>query len=406
MKSGLIVNGRPFSAEAFGNRIQDAMLKSVKNQLAERVRSIRHPVTGEFATAVVLGEQLEDLRLQVEGSPELMEIVREKLGGAIIGGEPVEKRKPYAFLSYAFEDTAAAEMIARQLTANGIEVFWAGWCINAGDSLRQKIDEGLDNCTHFIVLLSPASIDKAWVKLEIDGGLVKKVQEKCRFIPLRMMLPVDKMPALLQGMLSPSVDADGAVQQLISEIHGISRKPPLGAPPQAVRDAESVNSSYSPGALAVAKYFVEQSEHAYHDVQIEQGHLAEAAKLTWEDLQDALHELRDFVDIHKHIGDPATYTVMPRVDLYTEFDHHWKDWEPREDALKLAADILADKEFPSWLRQISDRYGWPPRRLNPAVQYLVQRGCLHDSDEIGSHPYITHYFRETDTLRRYMRDQT
>jgi hypothetical protein len=49
---------------------------------------------------------------------------------------------PKVFLSYAFEDTALADKIANTLQQNGIDTWWAGWCIRAGDSIRQRIDEG------------------------------------------------------------------------------------------------------------------------------------------------------------------------------------------------------------------------------------------------------------------------
>ena len=77
---------------------------------------------------------------------------------------------PRVFLSYTWGDRELAERIANALQANGIDTWWAEWCISAGDSLRQKIDEGLGDCTHFLVLLTPNSIEKPWVNQEMDAG--------------------------------------------------------------------------------------------------------------------------------------------------------------------------------------------------------------------------------------------
>jgi hypothetical protein len=91
---------------------------------------------------------------------------------------------PKVSLSFAFEDQALAGRIARTLQSNGIDTWWAEWCLGPGDSIRQRIDEGLGNCTYFVVLLTPASVAKPWVAAEMDAGLVAKLS-KGQFIALR-----------------------------------------------------------------------------------------------------------------------------------------------------------------------------------------------------------------------------
>jgi predicted nucleotide-binding protein len=66
---------------------------------------------------------------------------------------------PHAFLCYGIEDMALAEKLALAMQSHGIETWWDKWCIRPGDSLRQKVEEGLGNCTHFIALLTPTSIN-------------------------------------------------------------------------------------------------------------------------------------------------------------------------------------------------------------------------------------------------------
>src|SRR3546814_5313470 len=57
-------------------------------------------------------------------------------------------------------DVCSSDLIARALMDAGIDTWWDGWSIAAGDSIRRKLDEGLANCTHFLVLLTPISIAK------------------------------------------------------------------------------------------------------------------------------------------------------------------------------------------------------------------------------------------------------
>jgi len=99
----------------------------------------------------------------------------------------------------------------------------------AGDSLRQRIDEGLGACTHFLVLLTPTSISKPWVNQEMDAGLMQKLQAKARFLPVRKDLPHTSLPPLLQGMYSPELrDFDKDMTRLVLDIHEVSRKPAIG----------------------------------------------------------------------------------------------------------------------------------------------------------------------------------
>src|SRR5712671_2341181 len=81
-------------------------------------------------------------------------------------------RAPRVFLSHAHKDRDLARRLAFDLTANGIETFFDEWEIGLGDSIPQKLMEGLGQCTHFLVLLTPISISQPWVNFEIDAGLV------------------------------------------------------------------------------------------------------------------------------------------------------------------------------------------------------------------------------------------
>ena len=111
-----------------------------------------------------------------------------------------ERQVPYVFLSYASEDKELARQVANTLQKNGIETWWDDWEIKPGDSMRQKIDEGIGGCTHFLVLLTKQSIDKEWVKIEMDAGFVRKLKGKCRFIPVRHKLSVNRLPPNVGGV--------------------------------------------------------------------------------------------------------------------------------------------------------------------------------------------------------------
>lgn len=397
------IGGKPIRPDKIGEALMQAAVEQVAREMQERLGTIRRPDTGEFPTVVVHGESLETLSFTVEGSPELLALVRERLGTEELETMTLKPTTPAgpprAFLSYAWEDRELAERLATALQANGVDTWWAGWSIGAGDSLRQKIEEGLAGCSHFLVLLTPTSITKAWVNQEMDAGLVRKLDEETHFIAVRSGLPASALPPLLKGMLSPSIDDfEADVRQLVNDVHGVSRKPPLGPSPAA---STGPSTGYSPAATAVAKVFVESSSTAtFGDPQLTVADLAGQTKLSEDDVRDALHELRAYFTVSHD-------RALPKDELFVTFDTHFMSWDPAADALALAADLVNEESFPGKTPDIAARYGWPPRRLNPAIAFLINRNLIMNSKAMGTQPWIVAWVqKKADTTRRFVKSRS
>jgi hypothetical protein len=190
------LNGK---AGDLGDALQRAFVETAAEAMRENLMAIRHPDTGEFPTITAHGAELHDLRWTVEGSPGLLEIVRQQLSAedlAVIDMQPLHVGAPRAFLSFAWPDKVLAEKIAHALQAKGIDTWWAPWSTMAGDSLPTDINKGLERVTHFVVLLTPASWQSKWVQQEMDAVLVQKLAAKVRFIPIRYNLAADALPSL------------------------------------------------------------------------------------------------------------------------------------------------------------------------------------------------------------------
>jgi hypothetical protein len=67
--------------------------------------------------------------------------------------------------------------------------------------------------------------------------------------------------------------------------------------------------------------------------------IAERTGLSVDDAEDALHELSAFFRV---AHDPA----LPKDELFATFDKYWTDWDPADDALRIAADLVNDATFP------------------------------------------------------------
>lgn len=395
----LSIGGKPFSRGSLEKELMRAAFKKLCTEMQHRIGSVRHPITGEFAFATVLGHSIEDMRMHVEGSSALIEVVKRRLSedeSIAMTSNATDKKAPHVFLSYGSDDRDLAKRIAQRFTDAGIDTWWAEWEISAGDSVRQKIDQGLEGCTHFVVLLSPSSIQRPWVNAEMDAGFVKRVNATSRFIPLRFDFPVAQLPPLLSGLLCPEIDKDlTQIKSLIDDIHGLTRKPTLGEPP-----ASAPSTGYSIAATAIAGLAVNDSANGdSHDVELEVGEIVERTKLSEEDVADALYELRAFF-VERHDSWHAT------AKLYAEFDQFWKPWNPSEDALKLAADLVNDSGFPSRPSEIAERYGWEPRRLNPAIFFLKDRAAVDVLEHMGTHPYSAGFVNKSDATRRFVKSRS
>ena len=299
---------------------------------------------------------------------------------------------PRVFLSYSHADKELAHSLAEELQSNGIDTFLDDWCILDGDSIVQTINKGIADCTHFLVLLTPNSIDRPWVKAETDAGLIRKIKDKCRFIPVRHALPADKLPPLLQGLRSPEIKSASDVKQLMSTIHGVSKKPPLGQPPASVLQAREVKTGYSAAATAMARAFVEKSEKigTAIDVMLSVDEIMKETGLTIEDIEDAYNGLKDEGFLKRggnyigwKISDPRSH-VSASPSLFEEFNRFFTEWDTEEDVKRIAVDMLNNNDFPTAPKAIADHYGWEMRRTEPAISLLGDRSLAKIHTAIGT----------------------
>ena len=74
------------------------------------------------------------------------------------------------FVSYASEDReAVVRPLAEQLERCGLAVWYDQTELQVGDSIRRKIDEGLNRARYGVVILSPSFFDKHYTEHELDG---------------------------------------------------------------------------------------------------------------------------------------------------------------------------------------------------------------------------------------------
>ena len=74
------INGRKVRPDQMKDALERAMLEQVHDQLVRKVGSIRDPENGAAPKLRVTGRRLDDLKIEVEGTPALVEEVKRRLG--------------------------------------------------------------------------------------------------------------------------------------------------------------------------------------------------------------------------------------------------------------------------------------------------------------------------------------
>ena len=73
---------------------------------------------------------------------------------------------PFIFLSYSHKDSEYANRLADSLEAKGLEV-WIDERIDYGARWPKVIQENLDRCTAFVVVMTPNSYESEWVQAQL-----------------------------------------------------------------------------------------------------------------------------------------------------------------------------------------------------------------------------------------------
>jgi DNA repair photolyase len=71
------------------------------------------------------------------------------------------------FISYCRADSELAEQIAKLFADAGIEYFLDLKDVDWGMNIKETVDQGIAECSHLLVILSPASLRSNWVPYEI-----------------------------------------------------------------------------------------------------------------------------------------------------------------------------------------------------------------------------------------------
>lgn len=143
--------------------------------------------------------------------------------------------QPRVFVSHASEDKDRfVTSFAQRLRQNGIDAWLDKWEMLPGDSLVDKIfEEGIKEAKAVVVILSKVSVDKPWVREELNAAFVKRINTGSKLIPV--VIDDCEVPEALKSTLWERIEDlnsyQSSLDRIVASIFGVVDKPTLGSSP-------------------------------------------------------------------------------------------------------------------------------------------------------------------------------
>ncbi|MDQ2771479.1 MAG: toll/interleukin-1 receptor domain-containing protein [Bacteroidota bacterium] len=100
-------------------------------------------------------------------------------------------------ISYSTKDSKFVDELSAELVKNRIQVWLDKWEMQPGDSLIDKIQNGISDSSFLLVVLSNNSVESEWCKKELNSGLMRELNEK-KVVVIPILIDNCKIPLFLQ----------------------------------------------------------------------------------------------------------------------------------------------------------------------------------------------------------------
>jgi hypothetical protein len=118
------------------------------------------------------------------------------------------------FISHRGSDAKEAEQLAIEIRNAGHQVWLDAWKIELGDSIIERINEGLEGATYVVVCFSSSGITAPWMSREWMPALARQLKG----------YSVKLLPVALTGREQPAILADLKYADLVKDWHqGVSQ---------------------------------------------------------------------------------------------------------------------------------------------------------------------------------------
>jgi hypothetical protein len=123
------------------------------------------------------------------------------------------------FISHRKSDDREAEQLATEIRNAGHHVWLDMWDINIGDSIVERMNEGLEGASYLILCYSTSGVTSAWMGREWMSALAAQLNgEGVKILPV--ILTGGQPPFILKDMMYVDLTRDWAegVKRLLRSI--------------------------------------------------------------------------------------------------------------------------------------------------------------------------------------------
>ncbi|MCD6197414.1 MAG: toll/interleukin-1 receptor domain-containing protein [Deltaproteobacteria bacterium] len=310
---------------------------------------------------------------------------------------------PKVFLSHAKEDKNRFVLdFAEKLRNNGIDVWLDKWEMLPGDSLIDKIfEEGLKNAEAIIIVLSNHSVNKPWVKEELNAGMMKKISMGTKIIPVvidNCSVP-ESLKSTLWERISDTASYQENLDRIVASIFGHREKPPLGQPPAYTKSVLSEISGLTRLDNLVLKESCESELKKYKYIVNPKDLFLKNRKnnIPEGELSDSLEMLDQYgyIRLHRTLDKgPYEYEItLFGFDKYASA--YIKDYQQiiHDVIVSIVNQSLRDNH------EIADRLGQPLKLIEHILDLLESKGHVKLSKDLDGG---VHIFDTSPALKRML----
>ena len=153
------------------------------------------------------------------------------------------------FLSYARQDAAAAERVARELAKHGWSI-WFDQELRAHEDFADVIAKELEEARAVLVLWSPAAVESHWVRSEANRARELHKLVQAQLGPVRLPMPFDQIHCADLGKWRSAKSAGWT--QVLRSLSELAEKPSRPSRPVEGSSATRRNVLIGAGAAGIA----------------------------------------------------------------------------------------------------------------------------------------------------------
>ena len=115
----------------------------------------------------------------------------------------IQYEEKQVFICHNTKDKAFVKKLASDLRQAKLKVWYDAWTMLPGDSLYDKIQQGIRTSAWFIIVLSPDAVSSQWCKRELHNALEEELERKSVYV-----IPVLYRSCEIPGFLKEKLWAD------------------------------------------------------------------------------------------------------------------------------------------------------------------------------------------------------